>query len=452
MGKILIVDDEAGIVETFKMVLEDTGYEIDSCLDGFSALEKIRTTDYDVVFLDIKMPKMDGIEVLEKAMEINKDLVVIMISGHGTVETAVESTKKGAYDFLEKPFGLALLNMKFQNAVKLKKTRDEIRKYREEILQSNEIFGESESVKDLKQRINSFSDLELNVLITGESGTGKTLTAKLIHYNSKRSEKPFININCAGLNQDNIETELFGKSEKGKLVSKGKLIEADEGTVLFDEVANLSVESQMLIFKVIEEKKFIRAGESGETLVNARFIFTTNRDIENLIQENLFRSEFFHRINVLNINIPPLRERTEDIPVLIKMFNSQITRLHNIREKRFSGGAVEILKTLRYPGNVRELRNLVERLIFTVSKSVIDTEDVELPETKHTRSFSELFNRNMPLNEFQNESEKIFLVKMLNDYDYNISRTADALQIQRSHLYKLINKYDIPKPPKNAEK
>ncbi len=452
MGKILIVDDEAGIVETFKLVLEDTGFEIDSCLDGFSALEKIRTTDYDVVFLDIKMPKMDGIEVLEKAMEINKDLVVIMISGHGTVETAVESTKKGAYDFLEKPFGLALLNMKFQNAVKLKKTRDEIRKYREEILQSNEIFGESESVNDLKQRIKNFSDLELNVLITGESGTGKTLTAKLIHYNSKRSEKPLININCAGLNQDNIESELFGKFENGKLFSKGKLIEADEGTVLFDEVANLSVESQMLIFKVIEEKKFIRAGESGETYVNARFIFTTNRDIENLIQENLFRSEFYHRINVLNINIPPLRERIDDIPVLIKMFNLQISRLHNIREKRFSEGAMEILKTLRYPGNVRELRNLVERLVFTVNKSVIDTDDVELPETKHTRSFSELLNKNMSLNEFQNESEKIFLVKMLNDYDYNISRTADALQIQRSHLYKLINKYNIPKPPKNSEK
>lgn len=452
MGKILIVDDEAGIVETFKLVLEDTGFEIDSCLDGFSALEKIRTTDYDVVFLDIKMPKMDGIEVLEKAMEINKDLVVIMISGHGTVETAVESTKKGAYDFLEKPFGLALLNMKFQNAVKLKKTRDEIRKYREEILQSNEIFGESESVNDLKQRIKNFSDLELNVLITGESGTGKTLTAKLIHYNSKRSEKPLININCAGLNQDNIESELFGKFENGKLFSKGKLIEADEGTVLFDEVANLSVESQMLIFKVIEEKKFIRAGESGETYVNARFIFTTNRDIENLIQENLFRSEFYHRINVLNINIPPLRERIDDIPVLIKMFNLQISRLHNIREKRFSEGAMEILKTLRYPGNVRELRNLVERLVFTVNKSVIDTDDVELPETKHTRSFSELLNKNMSLNEFQNESEKIFLLKMLNDYDYNISRTADALQIQRSHLYKLINKYNIPKPPKNSEK
>lgn len=452
MGKILIVDDEAGIVETFKLVLEDTGFEIDSCLDGFSALEKIRTTDYDVVFLDIKMPKMDGIEVLEKAMEINKDLVVIMISGHGTVETAVESTKKGAYDFLEKPFGLALLNMKFQNAVKLKKTRDEIRKYREEILQSNEIFGESESVNDLKQRIKNFSDLELNVLITGESGTGKTLTAKLIHYNSKRSEKPLININCAGLNQDNIESELFGKFENGKLFSKGKLIEADEGTVLFDEVANLSVESQMLIFKVIEEKKFIRAGESGETYVNARFIFTTNRDIENLIQENLFRSEFYHRINVLNINIPPLRERIDDIPVLIKMFNLQISRLHNIREKRFSEGAMEILKTLRYPGNVRELRNLVERLVFTVNKSVIDTDDVELPETKHTRSFSELLNKNMSLNEFQNESEKIFLVKMLNDYDYNISRTADALQIQRSYLYKLINKYNIPKPLKNSEK
>jgi DNA-binding NtrC family response regulator len=452
MGKILIVDDESGIVETFKMVLADSGCEIDSALDGFSALEKIRTSDYDVVFLDIKMPKMDGIEVLEKAMEINKDLVVIMISGHGTVETAVESTKKGAYDFLEKPFGLPLLHMKFRNALKLKKTKDEIRKFREEIQQSNEIFGVSEAVKDVLQRIKNFSDLELNVLITGESGTGKTLAAKLIHYNSKRADKPFININCAGLNQENIETELFGKFVENKLVARGKLIEADEGTVLFDEVANLSVESQMLIFKVIEEKKFIRAGEAGETLVNARFVFTTNRDIEILIQENLFRSEFYHRINVLNINIPPLRDRPEDIPVLINMFNAQIAKLHNIREKNFSDGAIDVLKTLRYPGNVRELRNLVERLLFTVNKRTVDTEDVQLPETIHSKSFTELFNKNMSLNEFQNESEKIFLMKMLNDYDYNISRTADALRIQRSHLYKLINKYNIPKQPRGSEK
>lgn len=452
MGKILIIDDEPGIVESFSMVLDDTGYEIDSCLDGFTALEKIKTNDYDIVFLDIKMPKMDGIEVLEKAMEINKDLVVVMISGHGTVETAVESTKKGAYDFLEKPIGLVELNLKFQNAVKFKKSKDEIKKYREELMQSNDFSGESNAISDVREKIEKFADLELNVLITGESGTGKMLAAKLIHYKSFRSDKPFIKINCARLNKDNIETELFGKIENNKLVSEGKLMEAGEGTVLFDEIANLSPESQMIIFKVIEEKKFLRTGESKESVINARFIFTTNQDIEILIEENLFRSEFYHRINVLNINISPLRDRTEDIPVLIKLFSNQISRSYNIDEKYFTAKAVEILKTLRYPGNVRELRNLIERLIFTVNKDTIDLDDIELPDTKHSRTFTELFSKNMSLNDFQNESEKLFIIKMLNDYNYNISRTADALEIQRSHMYNLINKYDIQKPPKSSGK
>lgn len=452
MGKILIVDDEPGIVETFVMVLEDTGYEIDFCLDGFTALEKIATNEYDIVFLDIKMPKMDGIEVLEKAIEINKDLVVVMISGHGTIETAVESTKKGAYDFLEKPFGLVELNLKFQNALKLKKSKDEIKKYREELLQSNDFSGDSIAISDVREKIVKFANSESNILITGESGTGKMLAAKLIHLKSLRSEKPFVKVNCARLNKDNIETELFGKTENNKLISQGKFYEAEEGTVLFDEIANLSAESQMIIFKVIEEKKFIREGESKESIINARFIFTTNQDIESMIEDKLFRSEFYHRINVLNINIPPLRERTEDIPVLIKLFSSQISKSYNINEKNFSERAVEILKTLRYPGNVRELRNMIERLIFTVNKDTIDSDDIDIPETRHTRTFSELFNKNMSLNDFQNESEKLFLIKMLNDYDYNVSRTADALKIQRSHMYKLINKYDIRKPSKSSGK
>jgi DNA-binding NtrC family response regulator len=448
MGKILIVDDEPGIVESFVMVLEDTGYEIDFCLDGFTALEKIKSTEYDIVFLDIKMPKMDGIEVLEKAIEINNDLVVVMISGHGTVETAVESTKKGAYDFLEKPFGLVELNLKFQNALKLKKSRDEIKKYREELLQSNDFSGDSSVISDVREKIEKYANLDLNVLITGESGTGKMLAAKLIHLKSFRSDKPFVKVNCARLNKDNIETELFGKIENNKLISRGKLFEAEDGTVLFDEIANLSPDSQTIIFKVIEEKKFIRAGESKELIINARFVFTTNQDIESMIENNMFRSEFYHRINVLNINIPPLRNRTEDVPVLIKLFSNQICRSNNINEKNFSDSAVEILKTLRYPGNVRELRNMIERLIFTINKDTIDSDDIDIPESRHTRTFSELFNKNMSLNEFQNESEKLFLTKMLNDYDYNISRTADALKIQRSHMYKLINKYDIPKSPK----
>lgn len=451
MARILIVDDEISIAESFNMVLLNDNFEIDTSLDGLDALKKIRQKDYDLIFLDIKMPKMDGIEVLEKMMEFNRDLIVIMISGHATIETAVESTKKGAYDFLEKPFGLDELDIKIKNALKYKKSKDELKKIKEEILKSFEIIGVSPQINKVRELIKKYSNLDLNILITGESGTGKMLVARQIHINSQRSEYPFITLNCANINDENVDTELFGKYDKERIISKGKLLDAEEGSILFDEVSCLSNEVQSKLLKVIEERKFSVSGLSKEVNLNSRFLFSTNQDLETLINENRFRSDLYHRINVLNIDIPPLRERTEDIPVLAEYFIKQTSVFYNIKEKHITESAKEKLMGLRFPGNVRELKNLIERIVFTVDKDSIDADDISLPDTRHSKYFSELMNRNMTLNDFQNESEKLYILKMLNDYKYNIKHTADALKIQRSHLYKLMNKYKIPLPSKRLD-
>ena len=449
MQRILIVDDEQNILDSLSLILTYNNYDVDTCLEGFTAIEKVKSFDYDLILLDIKMPRMDGIEVLEKIMEINKDNVVIMISGHGNIETAVEATKKGAYNFLQKPLpDLHELKLTIKNAIEYKKSKEELKNYRQALLDSNKIVGRSKEVENVADLILKYADIKPNVFITGESGTGKMLVARQIHLHSSRSDKPFININCANLTEDNADEELFGLYEDKVLKRMGQLENAQGGMILFDEISNLSLEVQSKILRVIEENKFTRIGKSDEINIDVRFMFSTNKDIESEIKDGNFRDDLFHRINVLRINIPPLRERPEDIEQLIKFFSGQICKAYNVKPKEFTEQALNKLKTFRWPGNVRELKNLIERLIFSVDKKVIDADDIEIPGTKHSKFLNDLINKNMSLNEFQNESEKIFIMKMLNDYKYNVTQTAEALKIQRSHMYKLMNKYNIPLPSK----
>jgi DNA-binding NtrC family response regulator len=449
MQRILIVDDEQNILDSLSLILTYNNYDVDTCLEGFTAIEKVKSVDYDLILLDIKMPKMDGIEVLEKIMEINKDNVVIMISGHGNIETAVEATKKGAYNFLQKPLpDLHELKLTIKNAIEYKKSKEELKNYRQALLDSNKIVGRSKEIENVADLILKYADIKPNVFITGESGTGKILVARQIHLHSSRSDKPFININCANLTEDNADEELFGLYEDKALKRMGQLENAQGGMILFDEISNLSLEVQSKILRVIEENKFTRMGKSDEINIDVRFMFSTNKDIESEIKDGNFRDDLFHRINVLCINIPPLRERPEDIEQLIKFFSGQICKAYNVKPKEFTEQALNKLKTFRWPGNVRELKNLIERLIFSVDKKVIDADDIEIPGTKHSKYLNDLINKNMSLNEFQNESEKIFIMKMLNDYKYNVTQTAEALKIQRSHMYKLMNKYNIPLPSK----
>jgi DNA-binding NtrC family response regulator len=448
MSRILIVDDEQSILDTLSMALEYEKFSVDTCLNGITALRKASQNSYDIIFLDIKMPKMDGLEVLDKLMEMKTGAEVIMISGHGTIETAVESTKKGAYYFVEKPFDLEGLKITIKNALDYKKSKDEIKKLKEDLIESNKLIGISEGLNNVLNLIEKYSATDSNVLILGESGTGKSLVANQIHLRSNRSEMPYITINCANLNEENVISELFGNYSDDVVNKFGKLVEAKGGTIFFDEVTNLSLEVQSMLLKVIDENKFSVPGMSEEIKINIRFLFSTNKDLLLKIEENKFREDLYHRMNVLNIKIPALRERTEDIEELISYFTNQICKIYSLKIKKFSKSAVDVLKSLRFPGNVRELRNLTERLIYTVDKNIIDAEDINIPASKHTKFINDLINRNMSLNDFQNESEKIFIEKMLNDYKYNISQTAEALQIQRSHLYKLMNKYDIPLPSK----
>lgn len=448
MNKILIVDDEQSIIDSISMVLSSNGYEIEGCLNGSSAIQKIKNTEYDLILLDIKMPRMDGIEVLDRIMEMNKHSVVIMISGHGNIETAVEATKKGAYNFLQKPLpDLHELKLTIKNAIEYKKSRDELRRVKNEFIESNKIIGKSEKIKNVLDLVKKFSKLNSNVLITGESGTGKELIARQIHLESERADKPFIEINSANLSEDNIDKELFGEIESENFI-QGKFELADGGTIFLDEISNLSSEIQSKLLNVIETNKISRIGSNIDIHLDVRFIFATNKNLNEEIAAKRLKEDFYHRINVLQINVPSLRERPEDINDLVDYFSERLCVENNISPKKFSDEVRNLFLSFRWPGNVRELKNLVERLIITVDKNIIDYEDIQLPGSKHSREFSELFNKNMSLNDFQNESEKIFLLKMLNDYRFNISQTAEALQIQRSHLYKLMTKYNIPTPSK----
>ncbi len=448
MGKILIVDDEQNILDILSLVLTSEKHEVDISLEGYSAIENVKRKKYDLVLLDIKMPKMDGLEVLERIMEIDKSLIVIMISGHGNFETAVEATKRGAYNYIQKPPDLDELKIAIRNAIEYKKSKDEIENLRNELIEANNILGNSDAIKEVKDRIIKYSNLDLNVLIYGESGTGKMLVAKQLHLNSKRSEKPFVIVNCANLSDVKAESELFGLFENGALINSGKLSDAKSGYFLFDEISSLSLDVQSKILKVIEENKFTRTGQNEENILDTRFIFTTNKNLEVEISEGRFREDLYHRIKVLQIIIPALRDRSEDIDELVKTFTEQICKAFNINNKEFSDEAIRHLKSFRWPGNVRELKNTIERLIFDIDKDIIEEDDIEIPGTKHSKLLNELLNKNLTLNDFQNESEKVFIEKMLRDYKYNIVHTAEALKIQRSHLYKLLSKYNIPTPSK----
>lgn len=445
--RILIVDDEASIVESLSLILRHADYSVDYCYDGVSALKMFTEGNYDLILLDIKMPKMDGMEVLENIMRLNPEQLVIMISGHGNIETAVEATKKGAYYFLEKPLpDISELLIIIKNALELKQSKDELSKYRNELLSANKLIGKSKDVQSVRELIEKYKDLDLNILITGESGTGKLLVANMLHLDSKRADKPFVIINCASLKGENVDEELFGLTMDGNPKIKGKLEEAEGGSILFDEISNINTEIQSKLLKVIDESKYTRVGDSKVRKTNVRFLFTTNKDLPFEITEGRFRDDFYHRINVMNINITPLRERTDDIRVLTDFFINQVCKAYNINLRKFSNEALNKLKSFRWTGNVRELKNFIERIIFTVDNTIIEEEDIEVPETKHTKELNDLLNRNLSLNDFQNESERIFLLKVLKDYKYNISQTAEGLKIQRSHMYKLMTKYNIPTP------
>ncbi|GAB6279323.1 MAG: sigma-54 dependent transcriptional regulator [Lentimicrobium sp.] len=378
MPRILVVDDERAIRKTLREILEYEKYSVDEAQNGQEAIEKVQSNDYDVVLCDIKMPGIDGIEVLEKVQE-QGETPVIMISGHGTIDTAVEAIKKGAFDYISKPLDLNRLLVSVRNALDRSKLLNETRNLRKRVLKNNQIIGESEAIKNVLAMIERVAPTNARVLITGDNGTGKELVARALHENSPRAHGSFVEVNCAAIPSELIESQLFGH-EKGSFTSaikqrKGDFELANGGTLFLDEVGDMSLSAQAKVLRSLQENKITRVGGEKEIPVDVRIIAATNKDLKAEITKGNFREDLYHRLSVIIIHVPSLEERTEDIPLLTKHFMEIISAEMGKPSLEFTPDALEALKKRKWTGNVRELRNMVERLAILCER-VISAEDV----------------------------------------------------------------------------
>jgi len=374
MSKILVIDDEKSIRKTLREILEYENFKVDEAADGLEGLSLAEKENYDIILCDIKMPKMDGLEVLDKIQKTKPDTTIVMISGHGTIETAVESVKKGAFDFIAKPLDLNRLLVTIRNAMDKTNIVSENKVLKKKISKTFEMIGESAPIKQIQEMIEKVAPTDARVLITGENGTGKELVARWIHEKSNRSAGSFIEVNCAAIPSELIESELFGH-EKGAFTSavsqrKGKFELAEEGTIFLDEIGDMSLSAQAKVLRALQENKITRVGSEKEIKVNVRVIAATNKDLQKEITKGNFREDLYHRLSVILIKVPSLNERKDDIPLLIEYFTQQICSDQGIPVKSFAKEALKELQKLNWTGNIRELRNVTERLIILCDKSI----------------------------------------------------------------------------------
>jgi two-component system nitrogen regulation response regulator NtrX len=379
MPKILIIDDEKNIRNTLREILEYEKYEVEEAADGAKGIEILNEKEYDVVLCDIKMPKLDGIEVLEEVMKSGIDVPFIMISAHGTIETAVEATKKGAFDFIEKPPDLNRLLLSIRNALDRSNLVNETKILKKKISRTYDIVGESDAIRRVKETIEKVAPTEARVLITGENGTGKELVARWIHEKSTRNKNALVEVNCAAIPSELIESELFGH-EKGSFTSAvkqriGKFEQANGGTLFLDEIGDMSLSAQAKVLRALQENKINRVGGDKDIRVDVRVVAATNKDLKKEISENKFREDLYHRIGVIILHVPPLRERIEDIPLLVNRFLEDIATEYGAKKKSISTEALGILNNFQWTGNIRELRNVTERLVIMSDKEITE-EDV----------------------------------------------------------------------------
>ncbi|HET6402574.1 MAG TPA: sigma-54 dependent transcriptional regulator [Candidatus Kapabacteria bacterium] len=539
MAHILIIDDEAGIRDTLAMIFEYEKHQVTTAESGIEGLRiasggeggggaTLHATHHadgaelpviDCILLDVKMPGMDGLETLEKLKEVRPEVPVIMISGHGTIETAVEATKRGAFDFVEKPPDRQRLLLLVRNATEKKQLVSENRVMRERLKGKERMLGTSAAMRNIRAIIERVAPTEARILVTGENGSGKELVARAVHRASKRSERPFVEVNCAAIPKDLIESELFGH-EKGSFTGAfsqriGKFEQADFGTLFLDEVGDMSLDAQAKMLRVIEEGRLERVGSStGKPIpVNVRIIAATNKNIAEEIHQGRFREDLYHRLNVIPIFVPPLRERREDIPLLVRAFGEEFASEMNRKPVHFDDKAMKLLTSLPFTGNIRELRNVIERIVILVPGETVRVEDVErlglafsmgeraaatirtvVPtsdgmehvaapsengdelaksviltpadrkrmedEPHNVERYSLLGSNEHPLDqamqattfqEFKDRAEKAFIEEKLRENNWNISRTAESLDIQRSHLYTKMRKYGLMKDARAAE-
>ncbi len=448
-SRILVIDDEAEIRRSVRMILEYEGYEVIEASSGPEGVTLAERETPDLVFLDIKMPGMDGLDALQRIKAANDTLPVVIISGHGTVSTAVEATKAGAFDFIEKPLASERVLVTIRNALDQTRLRDENTSLKRAVEVRHQMVGESAALRQVWDAIKRAAPTNATVLLLGESGSGKELVARSIHRNSLRSRDRFVQVNCAAIPEELIESELFGH-EKGSFTGAtekqiGKFEQADRGTIFLDEVGDMSAKTQAKVLRVLQEGEVERLGSARTIKVDVRVIAATNKDLEAEIEKGNFREDLYFRLSVIPIRVPPLRDRREDIPALVRHFADLFSRDNNRRPQRFTPGALEYMQRARWKGNVRELRNTVERLIIMTPGDAIDVDDLReivRLEAKPTAGDNEK-ERPGTLREFKESAERTFLVGKLRENNWNISKTAEVIGTPRSNLYKKLEQYGI---------
>src|SRR5437764_2269040 len=443
MSKILIIDDEVSIRTTLANILHDEGHAATLCGSGEEAIAQFAREEFDLVILDLWLPGIDGMTVLER-LRVAGAPPVIVISGHGNVDSAVRATRLGAYDFLEKPLSLERVLLTVNHALADRKLRDHVRDLRRLTLEEI-LIGESDAMKRLDEQIRSAAPSNSRVLITGENGSGKEIVARTLHRLSLRAEQPFVDVNCAAIPKDLIESELFGH-RKGAFTDaredrKGKFELADGGTLFLDEVGDMSLEAQAKMLRVLQEQTFQKVGGQQPITVDVRVIAATNKNLDAEIAAGTFRSDLFYRLNVIPLEMPPLRERGNDVVLLAEYFLRRFAAESGMPHKRLSAGAKSKLRAYHWPGNVRELRNVIERIAILGKSETIEPEDIHLG-TRTAAVPSEVDAR-LTLKEARDEFEKQYILSKLRELAGNVSRTADALGVERSNLYRKLHAYGI---------
>ena len=447
--KILIVDDEPGIRAALSQLLEYEGYTVRQAGNAVDALSEYTKFAPDLVFMDVKMAGIDGLEALKRLRELDPRAIVVMISGHGTIQTAVESTQLGAYDFLEKPLDTDRILVTLRNALQHLDLRDENLSLKAQVQSRFEIVGGSYAIRALTDRIEKVAGTPARVLITGENGTGKELVARAIHTQSPRAKKPLVEVNCAAIPSELIESELFGHM-KGSFTGAvsdrpGKFEQADGGTLFLDEIGDMSQSAQAKVLRVLQDGVVTRIGSSKPVSVDVRVLAATNKKLEEEIAGGRFREDLFYRLNVVPLAVPPLRERREDIPLLIAHFVGQLTAREGVTPRAFDDDAVDALTRMEWPGNVRELRNTVERLLILANGPRVGVQEIERLVGRAASEPSGLgaLGSIRTFEEFKDAAERAFLLAKLREFDWNVSETARALDMPRSNLYKKIERYAL---------
>jgi two-component system nitrogen regulation response regulator NtrX len=464
-ASILVVDDEQAIVSSLSGILQDEGYEVSVAKSGAEALKIYMADPPDLMLLDIWMPEMDGLETLRRIKELVPTAQVMVMSGHGSIETAVKAIKLGAYDYIEKPLSLENVTLRVKHALEQYRLEEENRSLRTKVQRKFELVGQSSAMQQLRQLIHTAGPTNSRVLIGGENGTGKELVARAIHLESARADRPFVAVNCAAIPETLIESELFGH-EKGSFsgatsMKRGQFEQADSGTLFLDEIGDMSLNTQAKVLRALQEQQFTRVGGTKLLKVDVRVLAASNKDLLKELEKGAFREDLFYRLNVVPIIVPPLRERRDDIPLLIRHFMKVHAEEQGLRMKDVTPDAMNVFQQYEWPGNIRELRNLIERLMIMVPGNVIDAVQattslqVKMPglsppaaTTAIQPAVSPIFTQPYDsLRDARNAFEKEYIGRKLREHHWNISRTAEDLKIERSHLHRKIKLLDVEMRP-----